>query len=68
MIYYFKNSNYLDYKSKRVKLINSHKIKEIYNTYTTTIKNNRLEIQDDIINEDYLYSNIESEKEEKSDS
>ena len=50
--YYVKNSNYIDNKTKKGKLINLHKIKEIYNTYVTIVKNNGLEMHDGIINED----------------
>ena len=66
LIYYAKNSNYIDNKTKKVKLINLHKIKEIYNTYVTIVKNNGLEMHDGIINEDYIYSEDESDIEEKS--
>ena len=64
-----KNCKYLDDKSKKIKLINLHKIKEIYSTYVEIIKNNGLEMQDGIINEDYINSEDEDyEDDENSNS
>ena len=53
-IYYIKNSNYLDKKTRKVKLIYFKRIKDIYKTYTEVVKNSGLEMFDGIIDEDFL--------------
>ena len=59
----------MDDKTKKVKLINLNKIKEIYVTYVEIIKNNGVEMQDIIINEDYIKSEDEDyENDENSNS
>ena len=54
IIYYIKNSDYLDKKTKKVKLIDLETMKNIYNTYVDIVKNNGLEMFDNKINEDYF--------------
>ena len=66
LVYYVTNCNYLDAKTKKVKLIDLHKIKEIYNSYVEIVKKNGLEMHDGIINEDYIYSDDGCDNEEKS--
>ena len=53
IIYYIKNSNYLDKKTRKVKLIDFKIIKDIYKTYTEVVKNSGLEMFDGIIDEDF---------------
>ena len=54
IIYYIKNSEYLDKKTKSIKLIDFEIMKNIYMTYVEIVKNNGLEMFDNKMNEDYF--------------
>lgn len=56
IVYYLNNSNYYD-KNKKVKLINYQILKNIYNTYTNFVKQNGLEMFDNIEDEDFIQEN-----------
>ena len=53
LIYYIKNSKFVLKKKNKVYLIDSNKLKNIYNDYVEFIKINGLSMPDNIENEDF---------------
>ena len=53
LIYYIKNSKFVLKKKNKVYLIDSNKLKNIYNAYVKFIKINGLSMPDNIENEDF---------------
>ena len=53
-------------KNKKVNLINWEKIKNIYTTYVEIVKNNGIDMFDNIVNKDYILEREEYMDEENS--